>query len=143
MRVTCTNTNADDFPAHYAPFIKGVYNITQGREYIVVGMGLWQDNNQRNWQNQLLFLIEGDAGHPHWVPSNAFGGNTQELPSDWHFYCEDITVTSKNPLAPHWIAIWGYSELVDGGAHVDRLIERQEPALAIFKRELERQSEEF
>ncbi|MFE3171727.1 hypothetical protein ACFXPA_02815 [Amycolatopsis sp. NPDC059090] len=73
----------------------------------------------------LIVLVESDSGRPDWLPVELFEVVDGELPADWRFATRDEGGSGTQ-------AIWGYPQLADDPGHKDALIEREEPALAVF-----------
>ncbi len=90
------------------------FQVEIGKEYEVAGLGIFK--------TAFIVLICDETGEPGWYPNQCFEIDAQALPPKWEFArLEDRSVTLDDPH--HWVAIWGYPELVHDASHSDRLIE--------------------
>jgi hypothetical protein len=129
------STGADLGPARdrYFHVDRTKFDTTIGAPYQVFGMGIYE--------TVLMVLIRNDYGKPSWLPIGLFDFEISTLPSDWEFRLIDGIAASGGDALGHWVAVWGYSELVRNPAHSDALLERDPEALSIFDLQVQRQSE--
>lgn len=107
-----------------------IFHVTIGGEYDVLGLGFFETT--------LLALVLDDTAKPNWLPSGLFDFSHEALPTGWEFSVFDgIVASGGDRAADHWVAMWGYPDLVRNPRHSDELIERDPAALTIFFRELE------
>lgn len=114
--------------------VEETYPLTIGKEYVVVGMGIWE--------NVLSYLVSNDIGRPTFAPAGLFDPDSVEvIPSGWEFslrggIAAEGTALWTNPCA----AVWGYHALVADPAHAGALEEGDVEAQTMFREELHRQS---
>jgi hypothetical protein len=112
------------------------YPLTVGSEYVVVGMGLWE--------NVLFVLVRDDWGKPCFARAGLFELGSGEIPAGWRFaLCPGIRASGRELWVQPCGAVWGYDELVDKPEHLGELAERVPEALAIFEREYARRLAEL
>jgi hypothetical protein len=95
------------------------FDIGIGEEYEAYAMALWTYG--------LGVLIVNDTGRPFWMPISLFRVVDGVLPDYWEF----IVLENRNPV----LALWGYTSLIRDPKHHDDLIERDQAALEVFRRE--------
>ncbi len=81
-----------------------VFDLEIGREYIIMGMGIFETH--------LSVLVCDDTGKPNWLPIGLFEFPHEELPSGWEFSLCDPKAASGGDSSNRWVAKWGYRELV-------------------------------
>ena len=130
VRLLCAFNRSSALPAEQRGRLVDVdemYPLTVGSEYVVVGMGLWE--------NVLFVLVRDDWGKPCFARAGLFELSSGEIPEGWRFALGPGIRASGRDL---WVqpcgAMWGYDELVDDPAHLGALEERDPDALAIFER---------
>ena len=131
MKALCRFNDAASLADHQQGRFGSVpahYDITIGRDYVVVSMGIWE--------TVLQILIRSDLGLPTWCPAALFEIVQQPIPDHWHFTLRDGAQHSGRDLWTRWVAQWGYEELIVQEDHSDSLIERHPDALAIFNLEV-------
>jgi hypothetical protein len=112
------------------------YPLTVGSEYVVAGMGLWE--------NVLFVLVRDDWGKPCLARAGLFELGSGEIPEGWRFaLCPGIRATGRELWVQPDGAVWGYDELVDDPEHLGELAERVPNALAVFERECARRLAEL
>lgn len=112
------------------------YPLTVGSEYVVVGMGIWE--------NVLFVLVRDDWGKPCFARAALFEIGPQGVPAGWQFTLgPGIHATGRALWVQPCGAVWGYEELTDDPAHAGALEERDPNALAIFEREYARRLAEL
>jgi len=109
---------------------KTVFHVQIGKNYLVLGMSLWE--------TVLTVLVCDESGRPRWNPIGLFEFDDQKLPDDWEFSLLDGIAASGGDALNRRLAMWGYKELVRNPLHSDELIERDPTALEIFFNELAR-----
>lgn len=139
MRLKCAFNRSSSLPDEQRGRMVDVdetYPLTVGSEYVVVGMGLWE--------NVLSVLVRDDWGNPCFARAALFELGSQEVPVGWRFALGPGIWASGRDL---WVqpcgAVWGYDELVDDPGHAGALEERDPDALAIFEREYARRLAEL
>jgi hypothetical protein len=134
MKLTCAFNRSSALPAEQRGRMVGsdeTYPLTVGLEYVVVGMGLWE--------NVLFLLVRDDWGKPCFARAGLFELGSQEVPDGWRFA---LGPGSERRVARLWVepcgAVWGYDELVDDPEHLGALAACDPEELAIFEREYAR-----
>jgi hypothetical protein len=95
----------------------------------VLGLGIFS--------SILAALVCDDTRKPSWLPVGLFDFPKQSLPTNWEFRLHDGRAASGVvDEVYHWVAIWGYPELVHNISHSDGLMERDPEALDFFYNEL-------
>jgi hypothetical protein len=112
---------------------KTVFHVTVGRDYPVLAMGVFE--------TVFLALVCDDTEEPSWLPIGVFEFQSDALPADWEFVLLDPLAASGGDASNHWVALWGYSELVHDRNHSDQLIEGDAAALEVFFRELAKRTQ--
>lgn len=138
MIAICQHTRSGSLADHQRGRFQDLdeqFNLTIGRSYIVVGMGIWE--------TVLQLLVKDDRGLPAWCPAALFELNDQSLPADWRFVFRDGIRCSGSELFTRWVAQWGYEQLVSDEGHANALMEREPQALEIFQSEHARLASEF
>lgn len=137
MNATCRFSRSSQLPDHqrgrFTDFDEE-FSVTAGRDYIVLGVGIWE--------TILQVLIRDDDGLPSWCPAGLFAMSAQPVPVGWLCGLGDGISASGVDLWTRWVVKWGYAELVTDERHSDLLMERDPAALAIFERELSRLAEQ-
>jgi hypothetical protein len=110
-------------------FPQTVFNLVIGSAYKILGMGIFE--------SMLVVLALDDTGKPNWLPIGLFSIESISIPDAWEFTLLDGPAASGGATGDHWVAMWGYPELVRNRAHSDELVERDPIALAIFFNALE------
>ena len=137
MKAVCRYNSSSRLADHHRgrfSSIESTYPLTVGGEYVVVGMGIWE--------NVLSYLVCDDIGVPTFAPSGLFDPEDVEvIPPGWEFALRggisaEGTELWTNPCA----AVWGYHELVADPSHAGALEEGDDEARAIFREALRRQS---
>lgn len=132
MLLTCIDNRAVTLSDHQFPrgaVEHSTYPITRGRQYLVLGMLLWE--------NTFYFLVPDDWGGPCYVPAGLFDLGTWQIPDAWLFSLESgIRASGKAIWTDPCAAKWGYDEFVNDPDHGSDLAEREESALEIFKMRL-------
>ena len=105
-----------------------VFHVTLGTEYVVMGMGIFK--------HSLVLLICDETERPNWLPIGLFEVTDTLMPATWQFRLLDGVAASSAQPSVGWIALWGYPELAVDSQHIDKLIERDPDALAVFQRRL-------
>lgn len=139
MKLTCVFNRSSSLPDEQRGRMvdfEETYPLTVGSEYLVVGMGLWE--------NVLFVLVRDDWGKPCFARAGIFEQGSQKVPQGWRFALGPGIQASGQEL---WVnpcgAVWGYDDLVDDPAHAGALEERDPDALAIFDREYSRRVAEL
>lgn len=102
--------------------LEGEYSLTVGREYLVMGMFMFQ--------NYLAYLVD-NSGFIFTAPCYLFTLVNPEISSPWNFR----VVNNKEKIYPFIQAIWGYKELcMDEQSYEDLIVERKEEAQRIYYR---------
>ena len=132
MVVTCTSNRADVLGDHQrgrATRPEAEYDLTVGHQYQVVGMLLWETT--------LLFVVRSDSGAPYTAPVGLFDRSSSRLPADWSFAIgPGVALSGPRLWQRPLVATWGYRELVDDEGHLERLVEGDPHAAAVFSRQL-------
>jgi hypothetical protein len=128
MRLRCAFNRSEMLADHQrgrVADVDSVYPLSVGVEYVVVGMGLWE--------NVLSVLVRDDWGKPCFAPAGLFELGVHDVPADWRFgLCSGIRASGRGLWTDPCGAVWGYQELVDDPAHPAALEERDAAALMIF-----------
>lgn len=130
MKAVCVHKVSTELADHQQgrfAKVESRYDLTLGKAYLVLGMGVWE--------TVLQVLVRDDFGTPCFCPAALFEIEEQPFPSDWHFALEDGIRLSGVAAWTHWIAVWGYKELVVNRSHGSDLGERNPEALAVFEAE--------
>ncbi len=132
MKLTCAFNRSSALPDEQRGRMVDVdetYPLTVGSEYVVVGMGLWE--------NVLFVLVRDDWGKPCFARAGLFELGSDDVPDGWRFaLCPGIRASGRELWVQPCGAVWGYDELVDDPAHLSALEERDPDALAIFERRM-------
>lgn len=127
MIVTCVRTRGSELSDHqrgrFTSFDSD-YSLTYGAHYVVLGMGIWETVAQ--------VLVREDNGLPSWCPLALFDCAPQPLPAHWEFTLCDGINASGTALWTHWVAQWGYPQLIRDPAQSDALMERDPEAMYAF-----------
>jgi hypothetical protein len=104
-----------------------------GKIYTVYGISIWMHG-----LNYLLDIPLAGTGktYPKWLNVEYFDIVDSSLPNNMHF--RYFGESDKRGV----VALWGYKELIYEYDHYERLIEREESAIAIFakrKQEIDQQ----
>ena len=103
------------------------YELTIDRDYVVLGMFIWETT--------LCFVVNGDHGRPVAVPAGLFAEDSGSLPSDWYFALgPGIRLSGPSLWERPLVAAWGYRELVEEQGHLDALLDGDDAACALFYR---------
>lgn len=134
MRLTCAFNRSSALPEEQRGRMADVeetYPLTVASEYVVLGMGLWE--------NVLSVLVRDDWGKPCFARAGLFELGSGEMPEGWRFALgPGIRATGRELWMQPCGAVWGYARLVDDPAHAAALEERDPEALAIFESEYRR-----
>lgn len=130
MRAKCISNVSGSLADHQrgrSPDREMRYDLTVGKEYVVVAMALWE--------SVLDVLVRDDWGGPLWCPAGLFDLDAQPLPADWNFRLHDGLRLSGREAWGRCMAMWGYREIIANEHHSDELQDRDAEALAIFETE--------
>lgn len=137
MIVSCAHNRSSGLSDHQRgrfASIDATYDLTVGKNYVALGLGIWE--------TVLQVLIQDDNGLPNWCPMGLFDCKPQAIPAHWKFGLRSGITASGSHLWTQWVAIWGYEELVDDPGHSDALMERSRRAHTTFHKELRRREAE-
>lgn len=111
------------------------WSLEIGQLYEAFGLGLWS--------NALLVLVTNNHGRARWFPLALFEVIDGSLPTGWEVAVYDLQGAMGFPPQEgwgggHWVARFGYEELVTSDEHNDALMENDAAAVEVFERERRR-----
>jgi len=133
MIATCLSTRSSHLPDHQQGRFAALdqeFPLTESRDYLVLGIGVWE--------TILQLLVEDDQLRPCWCPAGLFDLPAQPIPAGWLCSLEEGVHKGGTDLWTLWVMKCGYPELLADEHHSDRLQEGDGAALAIFRREADR-----